>query len=81
MNVRQFKHDMIRGLGSCYLELQKCENIDRFKSTVLFGCLNDISFDHQIEGTRSHYIYRLMKFFNDDKYFENAIIDIFHVKL
>ena len=74
MNTRQFKHDMIRGLGSCYLELSNNESIEQFKSNVMFGCLNPISYEHQMEGTRSHYIYRLLQFFNDDLFFEEAII-------
>ncbi len=74
MTLKQFKHDMIRGLGTCIIELENSNDISQYKSIVLFGCLNTISYEHQIEGTRSRYMYELIKYFNDDSYFENSII-------
>lgn len=74
MSVRRFRHDMIRGIGSCYIELQNSSNIEQYKSTILYGLLNPISFDQQIEGTRSYYLYELVKNFKDDLYFLDNLI-------
>lgn len=81
MTLKEFKHDMIRGLGTCIIELENSTEIDIYKPIVLFGCLNILSYEHQIEGTRSEYIYELTQYFHDDTYFENAIIDKFNKNL
>ena len=73
--VKQFKHDMVRGIGSCYIELDSSKNIDVYKEAVLFGLTNAISFEQQMEGTRSDYLYDLTLFFNDESYFVNGVID------
>lgn len=80
MSLRRFKHDMIRGLGSCYCNLQSEKDIDKYKEIIQYGFLNPISFDQQIEGTRSNYLYELMKFFSDDYFFLESIILKLHKK-
>jgi len=81
MTLKEFKHDMIRGLGTCIIELKDSNEINKYKPVVLFGCLNVLSYEHQMEGTRSGYIYDLTQFFKDDSYFENAIIEKFNKNL
>jgi hypothetical protein len=81
MTLKEFKHDMIRGLGTCFIEMNNSTEIDKYKPIVLFGCLNVLSYDHQMDGTRSGYIYDLTQHFHDDQYFENAIIDKFNKNL
>jgi len=78
MTLKEFKHDMLRGLGTCFIEMNNSTEIDKYKPIVLFGCLNVLSYEHQMEGTRSGYIYDLTQYFHDDPYFENAIIDKFN---
>lgn len=77
MTTKKFKHDMIRGLGTCITELNNTSAVDKYKPIVLYGCLNVLSYEHQMEGTRSGYIYDLTQYFHDDYYFENAIIEKF----
>ena len=69
LNTTEFKHYMQRGLGRCYLELQNCDDTEKYRKTVLWGCLHLISFDTQCEGTRAAYLYRLISFFPDREYF------------
>ena len=35
MNTKEFKYYMQRGLGRCYLELQNCDDIEKYRKTVL----------------------------------------------
>jgi len=81
MTLKEFKHDMIRGLGTCIIELENSTKIEKYMPIVLYGCLNVLSYEHLMEGTRSGYIYELTQYFNDDTYFENAIIDKFNKNL
>jgi len=81
MTLKEFRHDMIRGLGTCIIELENAIAIDKYRPIVLYGCLNVLSYEHQMEGTRSEYIYELTQYFHDDTYFENAIIDKFNKNL
>jgi len=81
MTLKKFKHDMIKGLGTCIIELENSTEIEKYKPIVLFGCLNVLSYEIQIEGSRSEFIYDLTQYFNDDSYFENAIIEKLNKKL
>lgn len=75
LNTTEFKHYMQRGLGRCYLELQNCDDTEKYRKTVLWGCLHLISFDTQCEGTRAAYLYRLISFFPDREYFAREIAE------
>lgn len=69
MNKKDFKRYMQQGLGKCYLELSQSKDVSRYKDVVLWGCLHNLSFDTQCEGTRAEYVYDLTRFFSDDDYF------------
>lgn len=73
----QFRDAMKRGLGRCIIELQNAENKDNYRDDVLWGCLHNISFDAQCEGTRGSYVYNLVCLFDDKKWFEKQIIKAF----
>lgn len=75
MTVTEFKQYMQRGLGRCYLELQNCDDIEKYRRTILWGCLHLISFDTQCEGTRAAYLYRLVSCFPDRDYYVRKIAD------
>ncbi len=74
MTLNQFKHDMIRGLGTCQITLHESNDIEIYRPIILYGLLNVISYEHVIEGTRSHYIYQLIKHFHDDEHFLSKVI-------
>jgi len=76
MTKAEFRKAMMRGLGRCVLELDDNDNIEQYRDIVLWGCLHNLSYDTQSEGTRSEYMYSLQKKFNDD-YFEFKIIEKF----
>lgn len=68
---------MQQGLGRCNIVLQKSEKIEKYKDVVLWGCLHNLAFDTQCEGTRADYVYKLTKYFSDDEYFLNPIVEAF----
>ena len=77
MNRKDFKRYMQQGLGRCVLALREAENIEKYRDIVLWGCLHNLSYDTQCEGTRAAYIYQLVSFFHDDAYFVAPTIAAF----
>jgi len=77
LNKKDFKRYMKQGLGKCYLELSQSKDVSKYKDIVLWGCLHDLSFDTQCEGTRAAYVYKLTRFFNDDGYFVSPTAEVF----
>lgn len=77
MNRKDFKCYMRQGLGRCVLTLRKSDNIEQYREIVLWGCLHNLSYDTQCEGTRAGYIYQLASCFHDDAYFIAPTIDAF----
>lgn len=68
---------MKQGLGRCVLALRNEKDITKYKNIVLWGCLHDLSFDAQCEGTRAAYVYELASYFHDDAYFVYPTVDAF----
>jgi hypothetical protein len=81
VSVSSFQKYMERGLGRTFLILENSEDIEKYKDVILYGCLNNLSYDIQIEGTKAHYVFHLMTFFDDIEYFENRIYDKFSTDL
>ena len=68
---------MQQGLGRCVLVLQSAERIDKYKEIVLWGCLHNLAYDTQSEGTRASYMYELTTYFNDEDFFLAPCIEAF----
>lgn len=77
MNKKEFKKSMQQGLGRCVITLQSSNSIEKYKDVVLWGCLHNLSYDTQCEGTRADYIYQLTTYFQDDDYFLMPVIEAF----
>lgn len=77
MKISEFKRCMQCGLGRCALELKTTEDINKYKKVVLWGCLRNLSFDAQCEGTRAQYMYYLASQFKDNDYFIDPTIEKF----
>lgn len=69
MNRKQFKKAMQSGLGRCVYLLNDINQANRMKDIVLWGCLHQLSYDVQSEGTRSWFLYQLITRCKDDDYF------------
>ena len=69
MTTKVFKKYMSAGLGRCYTALKSATDASVYKDTVLYGCMNSLSYDTQSEGTRAQYVFELTQFFGDDDFF------------
>ena len=58
MTKKDFKQDLLRGLGSALVELKASENPQRYYDIVLYACLHDTTYDMQSEGDRGYYLYQ-----------------------
>ncbi len=74
MTKKQFRHDFLKGMGSALLELQSCDNPERYRDIVLYGCLHDTMYDAQCEGDRGWYLYQAVKIVGDEESVEKAVI-------
>ena len=74
MTKKEFREAMKRGLGRCVQELDYAENPEKYREIVLWGCMHDLSFDTQCEGTRAWYLRELIRRFHDEKPFVDAVI-------
>lgn len=70
-----FRQLMHCGHGRCFHMIKG--NEDKLKDTVLYGCLNDMTFDIQSEGSRGQYMYNLAVQFEDSGYFLEAAAEKF----
>lgn len=70
-----FKHYMIAGHGRAFDLLGG--NEEEFREIVLYGCLNDIAFDMQCEGSRGWFMYNLALQYEDYDYFLTQSIEKF----
>lgn len=71
----KFKQLMLSGHGRCFYIL--ADDPQPYKDIVMYGCLHDISFDMQCEGTRGIYMYNLALQFDDEEEFLRAAAEKF----
>lgn len=76
MNPRElFRHYMLAGHGRAFTLLPG--NEEQFRDIVLYGCLHDISYDMQCEGSRGMFVYNLALQYDDCGFFLNKAIETF----
>ncbi|MDE5583172.1 MAG: hypothetical protein K2J08_05665, partial [Ruminococcus sp.] len=75
MKSEKFMHYMMCGHGRCFSALES--NKEKFREIVLYGCLNDITFDLQCEGSRGLFMYNLALQYDDFHYFLDSAIEKF----
>jgi hypothetical protein len=81
MTLKEFTHDLRRGLGSAIIELKNNPEREKYRGIVMKCCLNDIAYDTQVEGTKGYYLYTAIKTFDNSDDFLNNIIEKFNKKL
>ena len=72
---KDFTHYMYAGHGFAFTLLKG--NEEKLRDIVLYGCLNDISFDLQCEGTRGFYMHKITEMYDDPDYFFDAACEKF----
>lgn len=80
MTKKEFKEKIKRGLGSAILELRAASNIGIYRDIVLWAVLNDTCYDHYFEHSRGEYLFEALSYFNDNTFFEEAIIKKYNSK-
>ena len=50
MTKTAFRNDFLRGLGSALIELQSCADPAKFYEIILYGCLNNTTYDMQCDS-------------------------------
>lgn len=75
MNKEDFRQYMLCGHGRCFSVTD--DELQQFREIVLYGCLNDISFDLQCEGSRGLFMYNLALQYEDYNYFLQPAIEKF----
>lgn len=74
LDQNTFRRCMKQGLGRCILALEQAEDVEPYREAVLWGCLHDLSYDTQCEGTRAVYVYTLTTYFeNADEFVEPTV--------
>lgn len=79
MTKKEFKFRLERGLGSCIVELKRNPDKERYKDIVVWGCKHSLAYDIQFEGTRSWYLYQMIKLYEEWADFYEAVSG--HLKL
>ena len=77
MNSTEFEKALYKGLGRCVIELESPEGLEAHKNTVLDCCTKNISTYFPLEKTRGEFLYKLVKKFNDDKYFLRSVTAVY----
>ena len=68
---------MKNGHGRCYAYLSSCDDKEKYRKILLYGCLHGLNWDEQCEGTRAEYVYRLCSLLSDEEYFLKPAIEKF----
>lgn len=72
---KNFKQLMLCGHGRCFHIL--ADDPQPYKDIVMYGCLHDISFDMQCEGSRGLYMYNLARKYDNAEEFLHAAAEKF----
>lgn len=78
MNISagEFRRLMYCGHGRCFTAMEE-GNPGIYRNAVLFGCLHDIAYDMQCEGSRGIFMYNLVQYYPDPDFFAMAAVDTF----
>jgi hypothetical protein len=74
MTKKQFRHAFLRGNGSALLELQMCENPQKYQDIIHYGCLHNTTYDMQCNGYRGWYLHQAVCLVNSESIIQ-AIIE------
>ena len=66
---------MLCGHGRCFSLME--ENKKEFREILKYGCLNNLAFDLQCEGSRGLFLYNLAILYDDYEYFLEPAIEKF----
>ncbi len=72
---KRFLHAVKLGTGGSYLLMKEYPRMD-FSKEIIKGAVNNFAYDSQSEGSRSKYIYRLIKKSNNKEEINRKLLDV-----
>lgn len=76
ISKQEFRRLMYCGHGRCFTAMEQGDPA-KYREIILHGCLHDLSYDMQCEGSRGIYMYNLTQYFSDADSFAKAAADKF----
>lgn len=62
MNIKQFRHDLARGLGSIILYLKQSPALsDKYVEAIYEACIKNTAYDPQCDVSRENYLWEVMQ--------------------
>lgn len=62
MNIKQFRHDLARGLGSVILYLKQSPTLsDKYVEAIYEACIKNTAYDPQCDVSRENYLWEVMQ--------------------
>lgn len=80
MTTPEFEKAIYKGMGRCVIELASKERRAVHQKTLLECCCKNISEYIPLDNSKGKFLYILVKKYNDDNFFLNAVIDIYSQK-
>lgn len=77
MTEKELEKSLRRGLGGAILQLAQSGDKAKYRDTLLRCCLQDITYDWQVEGTKGFYLYSAICALGFEENFEPFIIEKF----
>ncbi len=76
ISAGEFRRLMYCGHGRCFSAMEDGDP-EIYRNAVLFGCLHDIAYDMQCEGSRGIFMYNLVQHYPDPESFAMAAAETF----
>ncbi len=76
ISKQEFRRLMYCGHGRCFTAMEQGDPA-KYREIILHGCLHDLSYDMQCEGSRGIYMYNLTQYFSDADFFAKAAAEKF----
>lgn len=76
ISKQEFRRLMYCGHGRCFAAMEQ-DDPAKYREIILYGCLHDLSYDMQCEGSRGIYMYNLTQYFSDADFFAKAAAEKF----
>ncbi len=76
ISAGEFRRLMYCGHGRCFSAMEEGDP-EIYRNAVLFGCLHDIAYDMQCEGSRGIFMYNLLQYYPDLDAFAIAAAETF----
>ncbi len=74
LELSEFQHILNMGLGRAILYLKR-HSASPYRDAILYACLNVTSYDRQVEGTRSDYVWEVLQASGEPEFYRAPILE------